>query len=150
MPALQVRDFPEDLYEQLKEYAALNHRSIAQQTIACVEAELARHRNASVFEFPDPYDIPIPANVREAALRARPVNPWTEDEVYEPEEVVEARRKKREKLFAEIDELRGAWKGPLPTGDEIAALIREMREERDATLTGNLGITGKVAGEERR
>ena len=33
MPALQVRDFPDDLYEQLKAYAASQHRSIAQQTI---------------------------------------------------------------------------------------------------------------------
>ena len=33
MPALQVRDFPEDLYEKLKEVAAREHRSVAQQTI---------------------------------------------------------------------------------------------------------------------
>ena len=26
MPALQVRDFPNELYEQLREYAAANHR----------------------------------------------------------------------------------------------------------------------------
>ena len=40
MPALQVRDFPDDLYEQLKEYAASQHRSIAQQTIVAVEQML--------------------------------------------------------------------------------------------------------------
>ena len=33
MPALQVRDFPATLYDELKECAARNHRSIAQQTI---------------------------------------------------------------------------------------------------------------------
>ena len=38
MPALQVRDFPEDLYEKLKEVAAREHRSVAQQTIVAVEA----------------------------------------------------------------------------------------------------------------
>ena len=37
MPALQVRDFPEDLYEQLRVFAAANHRSMAQQTIIAVE-----------------------------------------------------------------------------------------------------------------
>lgn len=37
MPALQVREFPEDLYEDLRIYAAAHHRSMAQQTIAAVE-----------------------------------------------------------------------------------------------------------------
>ena len=41
MPALQVRDFPATLYDELKEYAARNHRSIAQQTIIAVEEMLA-------------------------------------------------------------------------------------------------------------
>ncbi len=36
MPALQVRDFPQELYQELKDYAAVNHRSMAQQTIAAV------------------------------------------------------------------------------------------------------------------
>lgn len=37
MPALQVRDFPQGLYQELKDYSALNYRSIAQQTIYAVE-----------------------------------------------------------------------------------------------------------------
>lgn len=41
MPALQVRDFPEELYERLKECAASQHRSVAQQTIVAVERMLA-------------------------------------------------------------------------------------------------------------
>lgn len=40
MPALQVRDFPEELYEELRVYAAKNHRSMAQQTIAAVEQQI--------------------------------------------------------------------------------------------------------------
>ncbi len=36
MTALQVREFPTELYEELREYAAANHRSMAQQTIAAV------------------------------------------------------------------------------------------------------------------
>ena len=40
MPALQVRDFPDDLYERLKACAALEHRSVAQQAIIAVERML--------------------------------------------------------------------------------------------------------------
>lgn len=36
MPALQVRDFPEDLYEELRACAASEQRSISQQTIVAV------------------------------------------------------------------------------------------------------------------
>ena len=42
MTALQVRDLPEDIYEKLKECAAYNHRSIAQQTTAFIEEGLIR------------------------------------------------------------------------------------------------------------
>ncbi len=38
MPALQVRDFPQELYEELRSYAAAHHRSMAQQPFAAVEA----------------------------------------------------------------------------------------------------------------
>lgn len=37
MAALQVRDFPAELYEELRAYATMNHRSMAQQTIAAVD-----------------------------------------------------------------------------------------------------------------
>lgn len=33
MPALQVKDFPSDLYEELRAYAAMQDRSISQQTV---------------------------------------------------------------------------------------------------------------------
>lgn len=62
MPALQVRDFPEDLYEKLKVLAAREHRSVAQQTIVAVEAmvsgegsgtpaESERHHHALYLDF---------------------------------------------------------------------------------------------------
>ena len=38
MPALQVREFPAGLYEELREFAAANHRSMAQQTVYAVDA----------------------------------------------------------------------------------------------------------------
>lgn len=37
MPALQVRDFPDALYEDLREYAVRHHRSMAQQTVDAVD-----------------------------------------------------------------------------------------------------------------
>lgn len=40
MPALQVRDFPEDLYEDLRARARENHRSITQETIIAVKQYL--------------------------------------------------------------------------------------------------------------
>ena len=47
MPALQVRDFPEDLYEKLKVLAAREHRSVAQQTIVAVEAMVSGETKAA-------------------------------------------------------------------------------------------------------
>lgn len=43
MPALQVKDFPEDLYEDLKEYAAEDCRSVSQQTLYILR-EYSRYR----------------------------------------------------------------------------------------------------------
>jgi hypothetical protein len=41
MPALQVRDFPADLYEGLKVRAKRENRSLSQQTIVAVREHLA-------------------------------------------------------------------------------------------------------------
>ena len=53
MPLLQVRDFPLDLYEQLKELAETERRSLAQQTVVMIRNSLetpefsqARHAQA--------------------------------------------------------------------------------------------------------
>jgi len=40
MPLLQVRDFPEDLYETLSKVAAAENRSIAQETIVLMKKAL--------------------------------------------------------------------------------------------------------------
>ena len=42
MPALQVRDFPEELYEELRLCAQREHRSIAQQAVVAVQKYLAK------------------------------------------------------------------------------------------------------------
>jgi plasmid stability protein len=40
MPSLQVRDLPEHVYRKLREQAALEHRSIARETIVLLEKAL--------------------------------------------------------------------------------------------------------------
>ncbi len=50
MPALQVRDFPEDLYEELKECAEREHRSIAQQTTFILDRYLRIYRAKVLME----------------------------------------------------------------------------------------------------
>jgi hypothetical protein len=42
MPLLQVRDFPDDLYEKLSFIAREEHRTIAQQTIVFIQQGLER------------------------------------------------------------------------------------------------------------
>lgn len=59
MPALQVRDFPEELYEELREYAAAHHRSMAQQTIAAVD----RLVHGDVFQVLSPASSRAPVSI---------------------------------------------------------------------------------------
>lgn len=137
MPALQVRDFPDELYSELKSYAAANHRSIAQQTIACVEEVLSRIDQVPLTQTsPEESDIEVSAQIAEAAHRARSVDPfvWKRGLGREPEEVIAARRKKRAGLQKSAEKIRGAWKGNTPTPSEIAQLIREERDARSAAV----------------
>lgn len=40
MPALQIREMPDELYMRLKNSAKINHRSLAQETISMLEQAL--------------------------------------------------------------------------------------------------------------
>lgn len=120
MPALQVREFPDDIYEELKAAAAREHRSIAQQTIICVERFL-----------------------REASARERKIENegcWhrvTPHSSYQQDESTrerEARIAKRRETFRRIDAFP---KLDLPNGAlGPVDIIRGMREERDAQILG--------------
>ena len=44
MPTLTVKNIPEDLYEQLKESAATNRRSLNREIIACIEKAISSRR----------------------------------------------------------------------------------------------------------
>jgi transcription elongation GreA/GreB family factor len=46
MPALQVKDFPADLYEDLRERAKLERRSISQEAVVAIREHLAHGQGA--------------------------------------------------------------------------------------------------------
>lgn len=120
MPALQVRDFPDELYEQLKAYAASQHRSVAQQTIVAVEQMLA-HPEASHYWS------------GERLYRA--VRPQFD---FDTEEERAARIEKRKRLFAEIKKLP---KVEVPADfPDAVELIRQGREERDAYVDATIAV----------
>lgn len=120
MPALQVREFPDDIYEELKAAAAREHRSIAQQTIICVERFL---REASARE----------RKIENEGCwhRVTPHSPYQQDESLQKRE---ARIAKRQEIFRRIDTLP---KLDLPNGAlGPVDIIQGMREERDTQILG--------------
>lgn len=44
MPAITVKNIPEDVYERLKRMAKANRRSINSEIIVCLERQLSSHR----------------------------------------------------------------------------------------------------------
>jgi plasmid stability protein len=44
MANITVKNIPDDLYEQLKEYAAINHRSLNNEIIVCIEKAIRSRR----------------------------------------------------------------------------------------------------------
>ena len=127
MPALQVRDFPDDLYEKLKACAAMEHRSVAQQTVALVEEGLSA-RGASHY-----WD--------GAELRRLRPEPQIFD--FDTEAARAARIEKRKALFAEFEKLP---KFTVPdTFPSTAELIRQGREERDQRILCAADYCGEEA-----
>lgn len=129
MPALQVRDFPDELYEQLKAYAASQHRSVAQQTIVAVEQMLA---DANASHYWDGKTLHYPA-------------PRPRIFSYDTEAERNARIEKRKELFARLERIE--WKGPKPTADEIVAMVRGGHEERDQRILESAGFHREMPSE---
>ena len=113
MPALQVRDFPEDLYEELRAAAVRNHRSIAQQTIAYVEAGL---RGETAKTAPFDHLTPRPDSAQERL----------------------ARTDKRTQIIEQARQI--VWLKQPPSADEIRDLFREEDIEREKRQCEALGI----------
>ncbi len=119
MPALQVRDFPDELYEQLKAYAASQHRSVAQQTIVAVEQMLEAADAQHYWDGERLY---------------RAVRPIPD---YDTEEERAARIEKRKKLFAEIAKNKANYPDDMPSAVEM---VHEGRRERDRQISDSLGL----------
>lgn len=120
MPALQVRDFPETLYQQLKDSAAREHRSLAQQTVALVERGLAGEGMAPKAKEGSAPGVIAP--VVQTASPARDYRPRFDD----PEKRAE-RIAKRKALFERCAKHESS---PVLSSQQIVSLVREGREER--------------------
>lgn len=123
MPALQVKDFPSDLYEELRECAATQDRNISQQTVHVLREYLRAYRQSGG----SPAWVVRPAvEQAEAPVRAKS----------RAEETPEERIERRRKVFAALDALP---KVEIPKDfPEPAELVRQMREERDDQLVPEL------------
>lgn len=131
MPALQVKDFPDDLYEELRECAAQECRSVSQQTIYALREFLRMHKAYQ--------------SVKNALWAAPYVADLLEDK--ERQERQE-RAKRRRELMEQIREL-----GPADIPSDFpdpAELIREMREERTNQILEAVGDLGKIREMEAR
>lgn len=107
MPALQIRDLPDALYEGLKARAKAEHRSLAQ------EATVAIERHLTVIDGGRPMDIqPQPRSIYNLS----------------DDEGREERIAKRKTLFAKINsEPKVEIPDDFPSPEEI---IRELRDSR--------------------
>lgn len=111
MTALQVRDFPDGLYERLKAYASAQCRSVSQQTVIAVREMLQKANDDD----------------SDASCDVAAGHPHCFDTGVERQERV----KRKSALFDDLDAL-PAFRVPLdfPRPEE---LVRHGREERDAS-----------------
>ena len=108
MPSVQVKDFPQELYDELKRFAERNHRSMSQQLV--VAAEQMLH------------------GVPEAKIHSQDSAPRSSND-----ELAETRMRaaRRRELFARVDDSiararsRGTW---FVDDLDPVALIREDRD----------------------
>lgn len=110
MPALQVRDFPDELYEDLRTCALAEHRSIAQQTIVAVEGMLQQRAQAHVYDD------------GRALLRGVP---------FDSETAVRARIARRRAIYDEVVRDSRHLPKDMPSSADV---VRECREERSDHL----------------
>ena len=113
MPALQVKDFPADVYEDLRTCASNEDRSISQQTVHILRKYLELYKKAV-------RSSSNPENLVFGSLKAEADTAAASSDRFE----------KRRRALQRIAELPPV---ELPPGyDSIADLIREGREERMA------------------
>lgn len=124
MPALQVRDFPQDTYESLKLRAEADRRSVAQEVIVAVEDFLSKDGRAG------------------SAGAAR--------SIYAPQresaEVIQERIERKRKLFEEIRANPFKLPADAPSPEEV---VRQGRDERGEHLMSILDELTFPAGDEK-
>ena len=123
MPAVQVRDFPQEIYDRIKEEARANGRSVTQQTKYIVIEHFARIDEDEVAAGRKEPDRTTELLRTYSMVAKVPPNPF----LPEDPAVIEERRARREALFARI----ASKKYPQEVLDvDVVQLVREMRDER--------------------
>ena len=137
MPALQVRDFPDDLYAELKSCAAEEDRSISQQTVHILREYLKAHKRlAGRSDW-----MVVPKTEVQTSVLGGGAHSSPKRESYYCDTATEAERQarieKRRKIFEEIE----AFQHPEIPDDfpSPAELVRQGREERDEQIFAALG-----------
>lgn len=133
MPALQVRDFPATLYDELKEYAARNHRSIAQQTIIAVEEMLATVESPALSGCTQGPPDSVWASGGGAGFPHRLEEPWSFRRTVSEEHV-----QKRQQIFADFDTIN--WKGASSAPEDIVAFVNEGRDDRTDRIMASVSL----------
>ena len=120
MPALQVKEFPEDLYEELRECAAAEDRSISQQTLHILREYLNVYRKSG-----NDADCLVVTVSRADVAAVSSGTDTSEDLVA-----------KRKKVLDDIDSMpKPKIPDDFPSSVEI---IEEMREERMRSIVPEL------------
>ncbi|MGI6221559.1 MAG: hypothetical protein ACOYIP_06810 [Coriobacteriales bacterium] len=123
MPAVQVRDFPQEIYDRIKEEARLNGRSVTQQTKYIVIehfAQIDEEREMTVMKEQALRGWSYKGPSSEPSPHANPFRP-------EDPAVIEERRARREALFKRIESRK--YPDSFYEVDDVQ-LVREMRDER--------------------
>lgn len=113
MPAIQVKDCPQDIYDQLKAHAARDDRSLTQEMIAIFKWYFA-NQNQPAESVVQGTTIPFPASKPEGH------SPYAE--TYSSD-----RASRRKAVLDRICDLSGY--SPAGDGKTAADLLRESREE---------------------
>jgi hypothetical protein len=135
MPALQVRDLPQNLYDDLQQRAVREHRSMAQQTIVALEEHLQRGRQG---EYQG-------AGTGDAFAQPGGVPAWSDGDARERQ----ARAERKRELLERIRERAASADEPPVEAATVVQLVRDMRDERADGLTRASGRRGSREGEPR-
>ena len=149
MPALQVRDLPQDTYERLVRCAADEHRSLTQQTVAILESYLMQRDKGFRTEANEPVDTELASDPRDSdrstkAVQADGALPFTSFSSHgitylaNPEETKEQRALRKQRILDNIAQsARADVYRNLPLASDV---IKEMRADRLTQLAPDMEV----------